>query len=206
MQIGFCGSECRTIARACTDLLEEFEYELAEALFKGVLERSALTQKFCRESSKACTSTPPPLPADRPEGPPFIPMTEGDYKMAKMMQQMKEMGLGGQVFDQDSAQRYIAEHSGSSADDDDDDEDDVTDEDYHHPVKQQRSVVDGHGGADQDEMQSEATGGFSFIDTVDWMRREASNGVTSGYRAASKTARDIYERFAGRFRKDKTEL
>lgn len=91
---------------------------MAEALFKGVEQRAALTQRFCREETDVCNKKPPPVPKDRPKGPPFIPMTEEDYKMAKMMQQMKGMGLGGQVFDQDSARRFIAENSGAYDEDD----------------------------------------------------------------------------------------
>jgi len=45
-------------------------------------------------------------------------MTEDDYKMKKMMEQMKSMGLGGQVFDQDSARDFIAEHYNDGDDDD----------------------------------------------------------------------------------------
>lgn len=44
-------------------------------------------------------------------------MTEDDYKMKKMMEQMKSMGLGGQVFDQDSAREFIAEHYSDGDDD-----------------------------------------------------------------------------------------
>lgn len=64
-QIGFCESECRTIARACSDLIEEFDYSLAEALFANEANEEQLFQRFCHKVSNVCAKPTPPLPKVR---------------------------------------------------------------------------------------------------------------------------------------------
>ena len=167
------------MARACTDLIEEIDYDLTEALFKGEKDQPTMQRRFCRELSSVCAKKPPKLPADRPEGPPFVAMTEEDYKMAKMMQQMKEMGLGGRVFDQDSAQRFIDEHSGVEDEDEDDDD-----------TKER---------VEKEEVLSRRP---SWSDALQWAQKEVGKTLTSGL----ESARDLYDRWTERFRKDKREL
>ena len=159
-------------------MIEEIDYDLTEALFKGEADPPTLQRRFCREVSSVCAKKPPKLPADRPEGPPFVAMTEEDYKMAKMMQQMKEMGLGGRVFDQDSAQQYIEEHSGVKEEDEDDDD--------------EKAHV-------EEEVLSRRP---SWSDTFQRTQKEVGKMLTSGL----ESAQNLYDRWTERFRKDKREL
>lgn len=75
-QEGPCGSECQTLVLACEALLEEgWENELGEALY-GSDGEAELRQQACHEWSSACRKPPPKLPASRPAGPPFRPLSE----------------------------------------------------------------------------------------------------------------------------------
>ena len=66
---GKCGTECRTVARACEGLLGDWDTDLAEALFAQSAEEGSsrvwLEQRLCRELTGACKSAPPPLPTPR---------------------------------------------------------------------------------------------------------------------------------------------
>lgn len=63
-QVGDCRSECRTVARACIDLMEDIDMELAEELFKGT-KRAAITSKMCYSVTEACNRKTPPVPEVR---------------------------------------------------------------------------------------------------------------------------------------------
>ena len=73
---GPCEKECRTIALACSAVLEEgWENELGEALFNGD-SAASLRGSACREWSSACRKPPPKLDLARPTGPAFRAYTE----------------------------------------------------------------------------------------------------------------------------------
>ncbi|GMH42954.1 hypothetical protein BSKO_10876 [Bryopsis sp. KO-2023] len=107
-QIGDCQVECRTIARVCSDLLEDFDMDLAEALFKG-FKRAELTSKFCYNVSDACKVPTPKLPKNRPRGEEFKVLSEKDIEMKNMLKKMKDSGMGGQVFDRESMMEKMGE-------------------------------------------------------------------------------------------------
>ncbi len=88
---GKCGTECRTVARACADVLGDHDTDLAEAVFTaapGAAARAWLEGKLCRELSSVCAKPPPPLPASRPRGPAFEPKSEQEVEMDRMMRSM----------------------------------------------------------------------------------------------------------------------
>lgn len=102
---GKCGTECRTIARSCELLLGDSDTELAEALYRLVNKEEATVQKslrswaegyLCRALTTACTAPPPPVPGDRPNGPPFEPKTETEIGMDKLMASLADVpGMPG---------------------------------------------------------------------------------------------------------------
>eukprot|EP00210_Caulerpa_lentillifera_P006643 g6346.t1 len=180
--IGFCESECRTIARACSDLIEEFDYSLSEALYANDVHEAKLIQRFCFKVSDVCAKPTPPLPENRPEGPPFIPMTEDDYKMKKMMEQMKAMGLGGQVFDQDSAREFIAERYGNEDGDDE--------------LETEEPIVD----------STTPTPIPTYVDRFHQFAEVAYEKANEGYRFVEAATRKFFKRITSRSNTKETEL
>lgn len=64
-QIGKCNSECRTIAKACDVISEELDLtDLSAMVIKG-RKRAELKQWMCYDSSEACLSKAPLVPAVR---------------------------------------------------------------------------------------------------------------------------------------------
>ena len=99
---GKCGTECRTAARACLEALGDRDTDLAEAIFAQRADvaasgRAALERLICRELGDACAAPPPPLPRDRPAGPPFEEMSEQEAEMEKLMRSMSGIpGMPGE--------------------------------------------------------------------------------------------------------------
>ena len=103
-KFGACNSECKTMQRACEDIVGDRDTDVAEAIFTDpTMKRAALQAFLCNDaaSTKACAKKPPPLPADRAPGPAFEEKTEKDIQMQRMMKQMKAMGMGGTMYNRD---------------------------------------------------------------------------------------------------------
>lgn len=96
-QVGECGRECKTVAKAAEQILGEHDTDLAERLLKGGTSRAALTEWLCSELSTACSNPTPPLPADRPKGPPFTPLPEDEVSVVNMMGEMRAKGMRGKL-------------------------------------------------------------------------------------------------------------
>eukprot|EP01026_Neomeris_dumetosa_P026829 TRINITY_DN2183_c0_g1_i1.p1 TRINITY_DN2183_c0_g1~~TRINITY_DN2183_c0_g1_i1.p1 ORF type:complete len:299 (-),score=34.13 TRINITY_DN2183_c0_g1_i1:226-1122(-) len=102
-----CKSECRTIAKACEQLLEDFDTDLAEALWKGDLNRAKITNYLCYDLTDACNKPIPKVPKSRKPGPQFVAMTKEERDLAKQLAQMKQSGMKGQLFDRNAAEQYL---------------------------------------------------------------------------------------------------
>lgn len=93
--ISKCEQECATIARSCSDLLDEDidKDSLSALLWKGNYELSDITEKVCRKWSKRCpnkkTLTKKRIDYD------FKPISEKDLEMEQLMAKMESAGLGG---------------------------------------------------------------------------------------------------------------
>lgn len=87
--VGECGTECRTAAKACTDVLGDHDVDLAEAVYNDELNRAKLTQRLCRKLTKACTKPAPKMPNGRAPGEPFKKMDPKKLEMEKLMRQMQ---------------------------------------------------------------------------------------------------------------------
>lgn len=91
---GQCGRECQTVARACREILDDHDIEVAELLWKGV--GADFEETLCGEElSGACANKPPPLPAGRPVGEPWEAKSAEDLKMEQLLASVKGMpGMG----------------------------------------------------------------------------------------------------------------
>lgn len=90
--VGECRRECRTIQRACNNVLEEFREDLAELLWKrtpDTLEK--LSSRVCTKWAKVCPATKVPPTHERPFDEPWFPLDEDSYKMKRMQSQINRM-------------------------------------------------------------------------------------------------------------------
>ena len=120
---GECGKECKTIVKACEDILGPRDTDVGEFLYTsnaGDL-RGALREWLCEEETNSCGGKIPPLPSDRPKGEKFKKRDKKDVEMERLMAGMKGMpGMGGaQMFSRDQMMGGM----GMGGDDDDDDDD-----------------------------------------------------------------------------------
>eukprot|EP01025_Chloroclados_australasicus_P052972 TRINITY_DN6194_c0_g1_i1.p2 TRINITY_DN6194_c0_g1~~TRINITY_DN6194_c0_g1_i1.p2 ORF type:complete len:303 (-),score=37.63 TRINITY_DN6194_c0_g1_i1:401-1246(-) len=102
-----CNSECRTIAKVCEQILEDSDTDLAEALWKGDMNRAKIANYLCYDLTDTCSKPAPKVPKSRKPGPAFVAMTEEERQMAKQLAQMKQSGMKGQLFDRNSAEQYL---------------------------------------------------------------------------------------------------
>jgi hypothetical protein len=86
-----CNAECRTVQKACKQIIRKHDLEdLAE---------SGKWQSMCKAP---CAKAPPAVPADRVDEP-FTAMEKSDADLEDVMSSMNAAGLGGgmQVFSRD---------------------------------------------------------------------------------------------------------
>ncbi|GAQ83536.1 hypothetical protein KFL_001520060 [Klebsormidium nitens] len=151
--VGECGTECRTIARACEEVIGDSDTDVAEALFRESTKRAQLSKLLCYELSGACKRKPPPVPKDRPAGEEFQPKDSKDLEVERLMQEMQGMGgMGGgmEMFKRDEMMKKMGMGAG-----DDDDEDDDEDEDFTSPMKEHFAEDDAKNGLKFDKKSAE---------------------------------------------------
>ncbi|RAL45642.1 hypothetical protein DM860_009506 [Cuscuta australis] len=91
---GKCHSKCKTIERACQEVMDYCDTDVAEYLYNNNnLELDSLVNFLCKDLSKACNKTPPPLPKDREPGESFVPKPEEDVEMEKILRSMQGMSM-----------------------------------------------------------------------------------------------------------------
>jgi len=117
-KLGECGTECRTVARACAQVLEGADLtEVSELLYAG-RKRADLSQALCYSGSGACAKKAPAMPKDRPAGPKFKALTDEAAQHAKLMRSLKASGLSGQMYDRASLQDEMTQMQDEFEDDD----------------------------------------------------------------------------------------
>ncbi|KAL8243037.1 hypothetical protein R6Q59_013339 [Mikania micrantha] len=117
---GQCGSECKTIERACQEVIGYHDTDVAEYIYKKKPTLSSLVKFLCNDLTKACNTMPPPVPKGREPGEIFVPKSAKEAEMEKMLKSMEGMpGAPGMKM-------YSREElmSGKGFDDDEDADDD----------------------------------------------------------------------------------
>ncbi|KAL4423179.1 hypothetical protein ABPG77_000312 [Micractinium sp. CCAP 211/92] len=120
--VGNCGVECKTVERAAEQIMGEHDTDSAEVLFTGRKTRAQFSNWLCYELSGVCRSKPPPLPRDREPGPPFSPQKEGDQNLERMMGQMQDSGMRGQLWSREELMEKYGIPEGDQKEEDDDDD------------------------------------------------------------------------------------
>ncbi|XWS17378.1 hypothetical protein CRYUN_Cryun33cG0062400 [Craigia yunnanensis] len=88
---GVCNSECKTIERACQEVLGYSDTDAAEYIYTSKPDIESLVNYLCNDLTKACKTKPPPLSKDRTPGEPFVPKPNKEAGMEKMVRSMEGM-------------------------------------------------------------------------------------------------------------------
>lgn len=107
-QIGECGVECRTVAKACEEVMGDRDTDLAEHIVATSPSFSDLSAWLCSGKDGVCEYDVPEMPKDRPTGPAFKALTAEELQLRDTTRTMKQQGLSGQVFDRDTLQEQLA--------------------------------------------------------------------------------------------------
>nr|GLL40018.1 uncharacterized protein LOC109171132 isoform X1 [Ipomoea trifida] len=88
---GQCNSECKTIERACQEVMGYSDTDIAEYLYNNKPQIDSLLNFLCKDVSKACSSMPPPVAKDRAAGEAFVPAPPKDAEADKILRSMESM-------------------------------------------------------------------------------------------------------------------
>ncbi|XP_047059700.1 nucleophosmin-like [Lolium rigidum] len=125
---GHCNSECKTIERACQEVMGYADTDVAEFVYTNKPSLDQLIKFVCKDITKACAAAPPPVPKDRVPGEPFAAKPSKDAEMEKIMRSME--GIPGapnmKMYSRDDLMKnnFGADEGGDDDEDDDEDEED----------------------------------------------------------------------------------
>ncbi|CAN6541116.1 unnamed protein product [Malus baccata var. baccata] len=124
---GQCNSECKTIERACQEVLGYSDTDVAEYLYTSKPDLGSLVNYLCKDLTKACSTKPPPVPKNRIPGEAFVAKSEKEAEMERIMKSMEGMpgAPGMKMYSKDDLMN-MNNFGGKDADDEDDDDDDET--------------------------------------------------------------------------------
>ncbi|XP_058727238.1 uncharacterized protein LOC131598671 [Vicia villosa] len=123
---GQCDSECKTIERACQDVMGYYDTDVAEYLYTTKHDIDSLFNYLCKDLSKACNTKPPPVPKDRTPGEPFVPKSAKEAEMEKLLKSMEGMP-GAPGMKMYSREDLMKQNFGAENEDDEDESDDEDD-------------------------------------------------------------------------------
>uniref|UniRef100_A0A0D9WLZ2 Saposin B-type domain-containing protein n=1 Tax=Leersia perrieri TaxID=77586 RepID=A0A0D9WLZ2_9ORYZ len=86
---GHCNAECKTIERACQEVMGYADTDVAEYVYKKKPSADQLVKFLCKDLSEACTVDPPPVPKDRVPGEPFATKPSKDAEMDRLLKSME---------------------------------------------------------------------------------------------------------------------
>eukprot|EP00271_Cylindrocystis_brebissonii_P013103 TRINITY_DN32694_c0_g1_i1.p1 TRINITY_DN32694_c0_g1~~TRINITY_DN32694_c0_g1_i1.p1 ORF type:complete len:334 (-),score=85.41 TRINITY_DN32694_c0_g1_i1:243-1244(-) len=123
--VGECGTECKTIQKACVQVMGEHDTDIAETLFAKEMTRAALSKLLCNDLSKACLRKVPPLPKDRAPGEEFVEADAEKVKMDKMVQGMNDIPGAPKMkmYSRDDLMKSTLPGMGLGGDEDEDEDD-----------------------------------------------------------------------------------
>ncbi|KAL3535646.1 hypothetical protein ACH5RR_004107 [Cinchona calisaya] len=88
---GQCNSECKTIERACQEVMGYSDTDVAEYLYKNKPQVDSLVKFLCKDLTGACSKNPPKVPKDRTPGEPFVSKSSKEAEMDKILKSMEGM-------------------------------------------------------------------------------------------------------------------
>ncbi|XP_042418414.1 uncharacterized protein LOC122006832 [Zingiber officinale] len=122
---GLCNSECKTIERACQEIMGYSDTDVAEFVYSTRPSVDELVNFLCKDLSKACSVKPLPLPADRASGEAFVVKPTKEADMDKLLRSMEGMpgAPGMKMYSREDLMsgKMGGEEDGDSDEDEDDD-------------------------------------------------------------------------------------
>ncbi|CAI9100533.1 OLC1v1037657C3 [Oldenlandia corymbosa var. corymbosa] len=124
---GQCGSECKTIERACQEVMGYSDTDVAEYLYKAKPDVDSLVKYLCKDLTGACSKKPPKVPKDRTPGEPFVPKSSKEAEMERLLKSMEGMpgAPGMKMYSRDDLMN-MKNFGEDDADEDEDEDDDET--------------------------------------------------------------------------------
>lgn len=121
---GQCNSECKTIERACQEVMGYYDTDVAEFLYKKKPQISQLVDYLCKELSEACSTKPPPVPKGRTPGEAFVPKSVKEAEMEKLMKSMEGMpgAPGMKMYSREDLMNNMQNLGNEDADEEEDDD------------------------------------------------------------------------------------
>ncbi|XP_015571636.2 uncharacterized protein LOC8265087 [Ricinus communis] len=170
---GQCNSECKTVEKACEEVMGYADTDIAEYIFSSKPNIDSLVNYFCKDLTNACVKKPPPVPKDRTPGEPFEPKPSKDAEMEKIMRSMQDMpgAPNMQMYSREDLMNM--KNFGNEDADDDEDEDDEP----QFPTKLAKALRNKGGGKD------------------DWKQK-----ITKGIKNKSQTLKRHANRVSNRIR------
>mmetsp|Transcript_39382 Transcript_39382/g.100624 ORF Transcript_39382/g.100624 Transcript_39382/m.100624 type:complete len:319 (+) Transcript_39382:96-1052(+) len=93
---GDCHRECRTIARACDNVFNDHDTDIAEALYKEEhMKRAELQQLLCYDLQRVCPEKKTAIKGSRPHDEVWAEVDPEKLKIQKMMKEMEAAGAPG---------------------------------------------------------------------------------------------------------------
>ncbi|KAL9440818.1 hypothetical protein AB3S75_019483 [Citrus x aurantiifolia] len=128
---GQCNSECKTIERACQEIMGYSDTDVAEYLYTSKPDIKSLVNYLCKDLSKACSTKPPPVLKNRIPGEPFVPKPAKEAEMERIMRSMEGMpgAPGMQMYSKEDLMN-MKNFGGEDGDDNDDEDDDDDESDF----------------------------------------------------------------------------
>ena len=173
-----CETTCKTMLKACEDVMEGRDTDLAEILFKNRIKTAkGIEEWLCKEETESCSKKAKSVSKTRKPLPEFKKKEKKDIDTERMMGKLKNMpGMPGmQMFNRDDMMGMGGMGGGDDDYDDDDEggdygdygggdygdampsEEDEEDEDEEDEVGTFNSAVDDDEGSDNDEIGQEGT-------------------------------------------------
>ncbi|XP_044480080.1 uncharacterized protein LOC123206875 [Mangifera indica] len=122
---GQCNSECKTIEKACQEVMGYSDTDVAEYVYTSKPDIESLVNFLCKDLTKACSRKPPPVPKDRIPGEPFVPKPAKEAEMERIMKSMEGMpGAPGMKMYSREDLMNMNNFGNEDADDDEDEDDD----------------------------------------------------------------------------------
>ncbi|KNA07700.1 hypothetical protein SOVF_169500 [Spinacia oleracea] len=123
---GHCNSKCKTIERACQEIVGFSDTDIAEYIYARKPQLDSLVNYLCKDLTEACNKRPPPVPKDRVPGEPFVPKPAKEAEMEKMMRSMQGLpgAPGMKMYSREELTNNMQNLGGEDVDVDEDDDDD----------------------------------------------------------------------------------
>ncbi|XP_022756442.1 uncharacterized protein LOC111304186 [Durio zibethinus] len=125
---GICNSECKTVERACQEVMGYSDTDVAEYIYMSKPDIESLVNYLCKDLTKTCKTKPPPLPKDRTPGEPFVPKPTKEAEMEKMLRSME--GMPGAPSMKMYSREELMNMKNLGEDDDNDEEDEDEEEQF----------------------------------------------------------------------------